>query len=282
MSVRMIQERLQSYSSRSAQEEEHALREITQEVILAALSRVGFFGHALFQGETCLRIFHGLNRFSEDLDFILKEPDRGFVLTPYLKGIRTELEAYGYRIEISDRSSPDSAVKKAFIKDDAVGKVLQFSLAGHRGPLSKVRVKIEVDANPPAGSGSELRYHDFPFVVSVAVQDRPSLFAGKIHALLCREYVKGRDWYDFLWYTAQRSEVNYGFLSSALAQTGPWQGEDLRVDADWLRDALSTVIGRLDWPRTADDVRRFVPDQEHPSLNLWSADLFRQQVAKIR
>jgi hypothetical protein len=114
-------------------------------------------------------------------------------LTPFLNGIRTELEAYGYRVEIVDRSKSDSAVKKAFVKDDSLGNVLQFSFAGRGGPLKKVRVKIEVDVNPPAGTGTEIRYHDFPFVASVAIQDRPSLFAGKLHALLCREYIKGRE-----------------------------------------------------------------------------------------
>lgn len=281
MSIRMIQERLWSYSCHSAQGEDHALREITQEVILAALSRSGFFRQALFQGGTCLRIFHGLNRFSEDLDFILKEPDHDFQLTPYLSEIRTELEAYGYRVEVNDRSSAGGTVKKAFIKDDSLGNILQFSYVGRRGPVRKIRVKIEVDVNPPDGSGSELRYHDFPFVASVAVQDRPSLFAGKLHALLCREYIKGRDWYDFLWYTAQRTEVNYSFLSSALAQTGPWQDEDLRVDSHWLRNELTTCIHRINWLDTADDVRRFVPEQEQPSLDLWSADLFLGQLGKI-
>jgi predicted nucleotidyltransferase component of viral defense system len=282
MSIRMIQERLRSYSCRSEQEEEHALREITQEVILAALSRNGFFGHALFQGGTCLRIFHGLNRFSEDLDFILDTPNHDFKLTPFLNGIGTELEAYGYRVEITDRSLADRAVKTAFIKDDSLGNVLQLSFAGRRGPLKKIRVKLEVDAHPPAGSRSELRYHDFPFVASVVVQDLPSLFAGKLHALLCRKYIKGRDWYDFLWYTSQRSEVNYAFLSSALGQTGPWRGEDLRVNAGWLWDELAKTINRIDWRDTADDVRPFVPESEQPSLELWSADLFLGQLVKIR
>ncbi len=282
MSIRMIQERLNAYSSSSALEEEHALREITQEVILTALSRVGFFGHVLFQGGTCLRIFHGLNRFSEDLDFILDEPNRDFSLTVFLTGIQAELHAYGYRLEISERSSSEHTVKKAFIKDDSVGSLLHFSFVGHRGPMKKIRVKMEVDVNPPAGSGDELRYHDFPFIASVRMQDLPSLFSGKLHAVLCREYVKGRDWYDFLWYTAQRAAVNYRFLSSALAQTGPWHDKDIQVDADWLRRELATVIDRIDWRDTADDVRRFVPVRDQPSLDLWSRELFLQQLGKIR
>ncbi|MDA3950475.1 MAG: nucleotidyl transferase AbiEii/AbiGii toxin family protein [Spirochaeta sp.] len=281
MSIRMIQERFQAYSCTSEQEEEHALREITQEVILAALSRHGFFGDALFQGGTCLRIFHGLNRFSEDLGFILKEPDPDFDLLPFLNGIGNELDAYGYRVEITDRSSSASAVRKAFIKDDSLGRLVSLSFASRSGPLKKIRVKLEVDVNPPSGSGTELRYQDFPFLASVAVQDRASLFAGKIHALLCREYIKGRDWYDFLWYTAQHVEVNYRFLSSALMQAGPWQGETLHVDAEWVQTALIQAIEKINWKETAIDVRRFVPASEQTSLDLWSRELFLEQVRKI-
>ena len=282
MSVRMIQERFHSYGCASVQEEDHALREITQELILAALSRTSFFARVLFQGGTCLRIFHGLNRFSEDLDFILKNPDPDFSLTPFLSGIKSELEAYGYRAEITDRSSADSAVRKAFIKDDSLGKVLQFSITARSSSPKKVKVKIEVDVNPPGRSGADLRYLDFPFFASVAVQDLPSLFAGKLHALLCREYIKGRDWYDFLWYTARGVVPNYQHLSLALSQTGPWQGQEIEVDAAWVAQALTSAITRTDWITTAADVRRFVPTSEHPSLELWSTELFLGQVHKIR
>ncbi len=282
MSVQMIQERLRSYACGSVQEEDHAIREITQEVILAALSRTGFFGHALFQGGTCLRVFHGLNRFSEDLDFILNDPDPGFDLGPFLNGIVTELHAFGYRPEINDRSSSDSTVKKAFIKDDSLGKLVQFSYTARTGPAKKIRIKIEVDVNPPAGTGTELHYLDFPFVASVAVQDPPSLFAGKIHALLCRRYDKGRDWYDFLWYTAHRTRVNYVFLSSALMQLGPWKGDTLRCDTEWVGRELSKKIKQIDWGAIVADVRDFVPISEHRSLELWSSELFLAQVLKIR
>jgi len=281
MSIRMIQERLRGYSCVSEQEEEHALREITQEVILAALSRRGFFRDAVFQGGTCLRIVHGLNRFSEDLDFILKEPDPEFDLLPSLAGVETELEAYGYRVEIIDRSSSESAVREAFTKDDSLGSLVSLSFVGRSGPRKKIRVKLELDVNPPAGSGTELRYHDFPFLASVTVRDLPSLFAGKIHALLCREYTKGRDWYDFLWYTATRTAVNYRFLSAALTHVGPWSDQRLTVDRRWLRTTLTQAIGKINWKRTAEDVRRFVPASEQVSLDLWCSDLFLGQIEKI-
>ena len=282
MSVKLIQDRLDSYNCKSNIEEEHAIREITQEVVLAALGRTEFFKHALFQGGTCLRIFYGLNRFSEDMDFILQEATRDFELQPHLQAVRDELEAYGYDVEIADRSKAGVAVRKAFLKDDSLGKVLQLKYVDRSGPARKIRVKLEVDTSPPSGSGMEIKYVDFPFVSSVAVQDRPSLFAGKLHALLCRDYVKGRDWYDFLWYTSQSVGINYAFLASALMQQGPWQQQDIQVDRQWCLAHLEERINSVDWTQAREDVRRFVNATEYPSLELWSRELFLSQLQKIK
>jgi predicted nucleotidyltransferase component of viral defense system len=282
MSIKMIQERLNSYDCKSEIEEEQAIREITQEVALVALGRTDFFKHAAFQGGTCLRIFYGLNRFSEDMDFILKEPDRSFELKPHLHALTEELTAYGYNIEVADRSKMDVTVRKAFLKDDSIGKVLQLNYGSQTGPLRKIRIKFEVDTNPPSGSELEIKYNDFPFVSSVVVQDKPSLFAGKVHALLCRKYIKGRDWYDFLWYTSQGIAINYQFLSAALNQQGPWQGQNVQVDLNWCRSGLEKAIKSMDWKATALDVRRFVRVAEQPSLDLWSKDLFLAQLEKLK
>lgn len=281
MSVKLIQDRLDSYHCQSHLEEEHAIREITQEVVLAALGRTQFFRDALFQGGTCLRIFYGLNRFSEDMDFILKETNRDFELQPHLQAVCDELKAYGYDIAVVDRSRAGVAVRKAFLKDDSLGKILQLQYADPSGPARKIRIRLEVDSNPPSGSRVEVRYVDFPFVSSVAVQDKPSLFAGKLHALLCREYVKGRDWYDFLWYTSQRMGVNYGFLSSALAQQGPWRQQEIQVDAQWCRTHLEDRINSVDWAAARDEVRSFVKPSEYPSLDLWSRELFLSRLPRI-
>ncbi|MCD6395239.1 MAG: nucleotidyl transferase AbiEii/AbiGii toxin family protein [Planctomycetes bacterium] len=282
MSIKLIQDRLDSYNCASSIEEEHAVREITQEVALAALGRTDFFKHAAFQGGTCLRILYGLNRFSEDMDFILKETNREFALQPHLQAVSGELKAYGYDVEIADRSRTDIAVRKAFLKDDSLGKVLQLQYADKSGPLKKVRVKFEVDTNPPSYTGVEIKHVDFPFVSSVTVQDKPSLFAGKLHALLCREYVKGRDWYDFLWYTSQDIGINYKFLSSALKQQGPWQNEHIQVDLKWCLKHLENKVSSVDWAAAREDVRRFVKVTEQPSLEVWSRELFLSQVRKIR
>lgn len=282
MSIKLIQERLNSYNCKSELEEEHAIREITQEVALAALSRTDFFKYGVFQGGTCLRIFYGLNRFSEDLDFILKEPNSSFKLQPHLQSLSEELQAYGYNVDITDRSKTDINVRKAFIKDDSIGKVLQLNHAGKKGTFRKIRIKLEVDTNPPSGSQTEIKYLDFPFVSSVTVQDKPSLFAGKVHALLCREYIKGRDWYDFLWYTSQGIKINYRFLASALKQQGPWKGQDIDINLEWCITELEKAIKSLDWKTTAEDVRRFVRVAEQPSVDLWSKELFLAQLERLR
>jgi predicted nucleotidyltransferase component of viral defense system len=280
MSIKLIQDKLNSYNCQSEFEEEHAIREITQEVVLAALGRTVFFKQAVFQGGTCLRIFYGLNRFSEDLDFILREPDRSFMFEPYLSALSDELNAYGYNIEIMDRSKAETNVKKAFIKDDSIGKVLQVKHVGKTGPFRKIRIKFEVDTNPPSGSDQQISYLDFPFVSSVTTQDLPSLFAGKIHALLCREYTKGRDWYDFIWYAGRETGINYAFLASALKQQGPWQGKELNVDKEWCIDALGEKICSLNWQESKDDIRRFVRQNELASIELWDQELFLDRLEK--
>ena len=282
MSIKLVQDRLDSYNCKSGIEKEHAIREITQEVALAALGRTDFFKHAIFQGGTCLRVFYGLNRFSEDMDFILKKANKNFTLQPHIQAVSDELKAYGYDIEIADRSKTDIAVRKVFLKDDSLGRVLQLQYMGKSGPPKKIRIKFEVDANPPSGSGMEIKYVDFPFISSVTIQDKPSLFAGKIHALLCREYVKGRDWYDFLWYSTQDIGINYDFLSSALRQQGPWQDEEIHVDLKWCHEHLEKKIRSIDWAAAREDVRRFVKLTEQPSLELWSKDLFLSQLKKIK
>ena len=282
MSVRIIQEKLESYSARTLQEETNAVKEITQEIVLAALARGHFFKAAIFQGGTCLRILYGLERFSEDLDFILRRPDPHFSFDPFLQPLRMEFQAYGYDLAVQDRSRADRAVKKLFLKDQSIGKVLSFQFKRPRDIPIPIKIKLEVDTNPPSGSRSENRYLDFPFAFAVAVQDSPSLFAGKCHALLCREYIKGRDWFDFAWYISRQTPVNYEFLSAALGQTGPWRGQGIQADKGWLGSALEQKIRSIDWTVARQDIERFVLPAQLPSLELWGQDFFLDRLEKLR
>ena len=281
MSVDIVQERLRSYACRSTLEEEQALREITQEIVLAALGRTDFFGRAGFQGGTCLRIFHHLSRFSEDLDFALEAPEPSFQLAPYLSGIAQELTVFGYSVEVEDRSRAGSAVRQAFVKDNSIGKLLRLDYPLRTGTPKKLKIKLEVDTNPPAGAAYEMPVLDFPFPSAVRLFDLPSLFAGKLHALLCRGYPKGRDWYDFIWYTARGVAINHPLLGAALDQQGPWKGMKPETDDGWCIERLAERITGLDWDEMRRDVRRFVKRHELASLDLWSSEFFLRQAAKL-
>jgi hypothetical protein len=281
MSIELIQDRLSAYQCTSTLEEDRAIREITQEVVLAALARTDFFRHAAFQGGTCLRIHHGLLRFSEDLDFALQAADTTFRLEPYLPVIRREMMAYGYDIEFVDRSRVDQAVRTAFLKDDSLGDLLQLRYRPTTGPTRMIRIKLEVDTNPPGGGTFETRYLDFPFPQATVVHDPPSLFAGKLHAVLCRRYLKGRDWYDFIWYTARRTPVNYRLLGAAIDQAGPWAGTAPNVDRRWCLQALEAKIESIDWSRARDDVRAFVRTADLASLEVWGREFFLAQAGKL-
>lgn len=281
MSVKIIEERLAQYECKSQQEEENALREITQEVALNALYNLNFFKTTIFQGGTCLRIFYSLNRFSEDLDFALIEPNTSFDIGMYLAGLKSEFEAFGYDIEILDRSKLDQSIKKVFIKDNSLGDILNLEYPIQTGKPRSIRIKLEVDTNPPLGAEVENVFHDFPLNFAVAAHTLPSLFAGKSHCLLCRSYTKGRDWYDFLWYTSRKTDINYELLSNALDQTGPWQGKGIAVDTSWYLKEMRKKISSIDWQEAADDVRRFLKPNELKSLELWSEDFFLTHLKKL-
>ena len=276
MSINIIQQRLNTYHYDTQQDEENALKEISQEIALLALSRTDFFTLAAFQGDTCLRILYGLNRFSEDLDFILQTSGRHFNWETYFKGIVDEFNIYGYEVSVQDRSKVDLVVKKAFIKDDSIGKLLVMQ---HTDSISKkIQIKIEIDTNPPTGSHFERKYLDFPAPFSVVTQDLPSLFAGKSHALLCRNYVKGRDWYDFIWYISRRTKINFELLESAIDQVGPWQAKKTQVDKKWYLSEMRKKIQSIDFDAAKNDVKRFLKSHEAQSLDLWSQEFFLSRI----
>jgi len=281
LSLSLIQARLDGYQCRSTLEEQQALREIMQELVLASLSRADFFAKAAFQGGTCLRIFHGLERFSEDLDFALDHPDPEFDLTPHLSSLHEELGAYGCELEIDDRSKVGRAMQHAFLKDDSLARLLNLEYRPRTGPPRKIRVKLEVDTNPPLGAQFHAPFLEFPFPATVRNFNLPSLFAGKLHALLCRPFVKGRDWYDLIWYVSRRAAINHQLLTSSIDQQGPWAGQDLQTDDTWCREQLAAKVDELDWPQVAKDVERFVKQRELRSLRVWSRDFFRSLVAKV-
>lgn len=278
MTNKIIQDRLDSYGAIILETEQDALKEILQEIALYSLSTSGFFRHALFHGGTSLRILHGLQRFSEDLDFILKQPNPNFRWQPYLTKMAGSFQKFGIEPEIIDRSKAEKTVQKMFLKDKSIGKLLQLKF--HHHPHQKLMIKFEIDINPPAGSDVNLHYLEFPVDHSVEAQDLASNFAGKLHALLCRTYIKGRDWYDFNWYLKQKITPNIPLLANALKQQGPWKGLSMDINQQWLHDALLEKAQSLNWQKVVADVRPFVGELERESLNLWNTDFFHQKIQR--
>ena len=281
MSITLIQERLASQKFISKQEEHFALRQIVQEIALCSLARSNFFKVAAFQGGTCLRILYTLERYSEDLDFVSRKPEPGFSWKTYFQNLKEEFSIYGMNIAVTEKSKTSEAVRKAFLKEESVGYLLSFGHIKEWKTERKINIKIEIDTNPPKGSAFEVKYHDFPQDFSVVVQDLPSLFAGKLHALLCRSYTKGRDWYDFLWYVARSAKVNYEFLASAIYQQGPLRGEKLKIDKDWLITNLDQAIEKADWKALADDIRRFLPTKNQQNIELWNQSFYKDRLKKL-
>ena len=279
MSVQVIQEKLLSYHCQTILEQENALKEIAQEIALMSLSRAGFFRVAAFQGGTCLRILYGLERFSEDLDFVLEKPDKTYDWEVYVKSMQHEFSAYGYKLEVTNKSKTEKAVRSAFLKADSEGGILVLKDARTNRP--KLQIKLEIDTNPPEGSTYDLKYLDFPLPYSIQTQDLPSLFASKSHALLCREYAKGRDWFDFLWYVSRNTLINFTLLQNALHQKGPWEKKDILVTKDWFLQELKTKIIKMNWSDARKDVARFLRPRELLTLDLWSKEFFLSRVDKM-
>lgn len=277
---------LAKYEPKSVDDSVRALREIIQEVALLGLWRAKFFEHAAFYGGTALRILHGLDRFSEDLDFSLLAPSPDFNLSRYTASLEEELLAFGFnvRVELIDKTV-ESAVQSAFLKANTRNELLVveagMDVAGQIPPGQVLKVKIEVDTDPPPGFATTTRYllQPIPFAVrSYALSD---LFAGKMHALLFRRWkdrVKGRDWYDFVWYAANHPRLNLSHLEQRMRQTGHWEG-DGPLSPALFTSLLHDAIDRLDVNQARRDVAPFIKDQG--MLALWSRDFFHDVAGRV-
>lgn len=274
----IIQKKLESYRAQTEQDEENALKEITQEVALYALAKSGFFENVAFQGGTSLRMVHGLDRFSEDLDFALITANPNFDLGPYLEQTSRHMQSYGYNMEVTGQEQFDKNVRKRFLKDESIKKILEFKHLSQTN--KKINIKVELDVNPPKGALHELHFLDFPTDYSIACHSLPSLFSGKLHALLCRPFIKGRDWYDFSWYISQKVAPNFDLLKNALFQTGPWAQQKNTINSAWLTKEMSIKIKSLNWSRAIEDVAPFLKAEKNTEIKkLWSEAFF---LAKLK
>ena len=282
-----IEEMLKYYQTNNLTDKKNAMKEIIQEIVLCGLSRAGFFNKAAFYGGTALRIFYGLNRFSEDLDFSLTSPEPDFDLSSYFPVLKKEVTSWGLNVDISlKEKNTDSAIRSAFLKGNTMEHMLVFyaseSLKSGISRDEVIKIKFEVDTMPPEGAGYENKYRLLPSPYEVKMYDMPSLFAGKVHAVICRAWkqrVKGRDLYDYIFYLSRNASLNLPHLKARLVQSGAWDPEkDLSIEDT--RDLLFSRFDSIDFENAKNDVRPFIRDTD--SLNIWSADFFKQITSNLR
>jgi predicted nucleotidyltransferase component of viral defense system len=246
-----------------------------QEIGLAGLQRAGFFDKAAFYGGTCLRVFYGLPRFSEDLDFSLLTTDVDFSLEPYFKALEEEFSAFGFEVEISQRfKALKTPVVSAFLKKGT--SIYDVHLVGQR----KLKIKFEVDTDPPGGFATEEKLLVQPYSFYVKCYALPDLYGGKMHALLFRRWknrVKGRDWFDFEWYVQNATPLNLTHLEERARQSGAWQGDELSRD-DFFQ-LLDARIQLLDVNLAKQDVQPFVRSPQR--LDIWSLSYFQDLASKV-
>ncbi len=283
--MQLIQQMLGRYSLQTHDDYTRAFREIMQEIALAGLYRAGFFKKAAFYGGTCLRIFHGLDRFSEDMDFSLLRPDPGFSFDPYLDSVKKEFYSHGMEITIKSKpKNKPSQVESAFFKNNT--SIYDFlldrdPLRMHPGQPSKIKIKFETDTDPPPGFTTENKLMLLPFSFYVGCYSLPDLFAGKMHALLFRRWktrVKGRDWYDLEWYIRQGIAVHLNHLSERISQSGDLP--DHQLNAEGLLGLLKEHIAGLDVSQAISDIKPFVRDKE--KLTIWSNAYFLDLITHLK
>ncbi len=265
-----------------------ALREILQEIVLYALYEAGFFNYATFYGGTALRILYKLPRFSEDLDFSLLKPDSSFDLSKYEKTILTTLNNYGFECSIDTKIKTNSDIQSAFLKTNTLQQLISINapkdIVEKYPPTKQLKIKFEVDTNPPLDFEVEEKLHLVPIPFQIKTMKISSLFAGKIHAILCRGWTtrpKGRDWYDLVWYVKNSYEVNMYHLEARLKQScKAFDNEIKDFSQNSIMELLNKRIESLDISMAKDDVSRFIYDQRE--LELWSNDFFKTIASMIK
>jgi hypothetical protein len=280
-----IESMLRTYETTSSHQAIYALKEVIQEVTLNALSTTDFFERAAFYGGTALRIFHGLDRFSEDMDFSLIHTDSSFSMQNYLESMEEGLQSYGFHMKASFKEKRKStAVQSAFLKGNTIQHLVE--IMAMEAPISGVpnnailSIKVEIDTEPPEGATYERHIRLLPSPYSVLLYDLPSLFAGKMHALLCRNRQnreKGRDFYDYVWYLQQGIKLNISHLEQRMRQSGHFQGES-KLTKDELFNLLENRFNRADFPLIQADVMPFIPNPK--TLELYSKEFFTSITAQ--
>jgi predicted nucleotidyltransferase component of viral defense system len=264
----------------------NALREIIQSMALLGLWRAKFFEHAAFYGGTALRLLYGLDRYSEDCDFSLLTPDSEFSFEPYGSALLNELQSFGLDASFQMKEkSTNTAIESAFLKANTLHTMMIIEvperLMGGVHPQALLKVKLEIDTNPPSDYDTEMKYVFSPVQFAVRSYNLPSLFAGKIHAVLFRKWknrVKGRDWYDFAWYASRYPVLNIAHLEARMRHSGDFSLHK-HLTKSMLMEYLIDAIDALDISQAKEEVTPFVNNST--LLSLWSKDYFIAAAQRI-
>lgn len=275
----VIKQMLSKYEIKNINDEVNALKEIIQEIIISGLSRGGFFDKAAFYGGTALRIFYNLDRFSEDLDFALITPNKEFDISKYFAYIEKELQAYGLNLEISSKQKDiETNITSVFVKGNTLEHIFKFFPNNENHEynhiLKSIKIKFEVDINPPSGATYEEKYKLLPSPHQIKLYDKESLFAGKIHAILCRNWktrTKGRDLYDYIFFLANNTSVNLELVKNKLIKSEYIDSKN-SFNINVLKGLLIKKFKEIDYTEAKEDIIPFIKNVD--VLNLWSSEFF--------
>lgn len=285
--VTNIENIIARYNPKNVEETKAVLREVVQSIILIGLSRAGFFRVASFYEGTALRIFYDLNRYSEDLDFTLNERNDNFSFEPYIKSIKEVAASYNLDVKIDIKNKINKTpIESAFLKLETYKTFIELKRDSFLASLlhkdEVLKVKFEVDVNPPLGFNKETKILDIPDLAPIIVLDEPSLFARKIAAILCREYkhtVKGRDYYDYLFFMKNRISPNLTYLKNKLIE-----GEKIDVNEELtiekVKELLIDRFNSIDFSLVIKDLNRFII--KHEDLSIYSKDLFIDLTKRLK
>ena len=282
-----VRQMLGGYEIKSPADALWALREIIQQVALLGLWRSKFFERAAFYGGSALRIIYGIERFSEDLDFSLLEADPAFSLAYYGQALKRELLSFGFSVEVESRTKKEkTTVQSAFLKTDTHEQMISVGIKPElfkQIPRNQVlKIKLEVDVTPPPGFSTEMRYLLKPIPFSVRTFTLPDMFAGKMHAVLCRQWksrLKGRDWYDLVWFSAHHPELRLSHLEQRMRQSGHWKEPDPLTEQTF-RELLIGRVKSVDVEQIKSEVEPFVSNPA--ALEVWSCEFFLDIVKRIK
>jgi predicted nucleotidyltransferase component of viral defense system len=280
-----FQSLLSRYSCQTKADYVNAIHEIIQEIALVGLSRANFFEKAAFYGGTALRILYGLDRFSEDLDFSLLTPDPHFKLHSYLLSVEEELKGFGLRVKIEHKLKHPSQIVSAFLKTNTLETFFHIDLPEQERKKialqEQLKIKFEVDTDPPPDFDTEVKFLLSPIPSSIRSFSLPDLFAGKMHALLFREWkvrIKGRDWYDFVWFVSNRIPLHLAHLEARMRQAKNWTNP-APLTPEAFRQLLEDKIRSLSIEMAKSDILPFLRDKR--KIDIWSQDFFLSLIPQI-